>query len=616
METGLSIFISLFSGVLGGVTGPIVERAQRTFRLRRQLKRPTAGVICPRGQVQDCPGFDQYISASRSLLADEPWLASHFESDEVILEPIVAVLVRYHMWIEREAEWYRHKKIWLFGPCKPHHRLALLLWAIWAKVLHTDCCAQTSTSGAGRGSGSQQPTQSSGVSTTPPVPAVPTDTFGRSVARTQPALVDHTNTLHNCDDIETFVGPSGVILEREQWVAPALQSQQVSLRILTPILQHYGYWQPCDRQAFQEGHVQVLGETECKRRLAVLLWTIHEGILRDRPDSASEDSFVTCLSHPVVDSDDGEDGAIDMRPSVEHHSFGRRTDWRGARSAFGECEPCEGLPVVISTMVVNLVMEIQCEPSLRVCLDGRRIRDLGRLMFDPRGSFDIQVVFAWRMYTPLGEVRSLDELPPPVRDCFQLYDLLKLCADADDLVFHRICNGSDGRYRRPVRPAEWDDSGVAPTGLRGTQRPFNWGTKSEWVHRRVDTRPMRMLMNRNQPLSPKCREFYKAWRFLGVPIEPADLAFGIFWVVTDSACKVYLGHFGEVTQTDLDQYYQKLVESGNARKDVEFYGWYATKELSHDPQRRYWVRNRKTKEVALRAFAFYIPWDGTPVDVS
>ena len=100
-------------------------------------------------------------------------------------------------------------------------------------------------------------------------------------------------SMHICDEIETFARPNDAILQQEQWLVAVLQSQHVSLRTLTPMLQHYGHWQPCDSRAFQEGHVRVLGETECSRLLAVVLWAIHEGILREGPDSASEDSFVT-----------------------------------------------------------------------------------------------------------------------------------------------------------------------------------------------------------------------------------------------------------------------------------------------------------------------------------
>ena len=219
---------------------------------------------------------------------------------------------------------------------------------------------------------------------------------------------------------------------------------------------------------------------------------------------------------------------------------------------------------------MDLKVEILNQPSLRACVDGRRIRDLGRLMYDPRGSFDIQVVFAWRMYTPLGKVRSLRELPPPVCDCFSEFELVALCNNADMLVFDRICHGNDGRYRRPVRPAEWDESRVIPYEALGPQRRFGWGTEYERLPYRENRGSFRLLLSRNQGLAPKCRELLKAWQFLGLTVQPADRVLKLFWVVTDNSCSIYLGYLGEVTHTDLKQYWEDLVEPGNTRDRNRF----------------------------------------------
>ena len=449
-----------------------------------------------------------------------------------------------------------------------------------------------------------------------------------------PAVLCPEGVAHECPQYKDFLAASKDLLKKEPWMRRQFGEAEVPMKYVASVLRNYEIWPREDADSYRQHTLLILGPQKASERLAVLMGVISDGGLKkgccgqatiehanqdsdgSDTDSATEDSFVTCKSHLLEDSDDGEDGAIDMRPSVEHHSFGRRADCRDPRTAFGECEPYDGLPVVISKVVVNLEIEILCQPSRRVCLDGRRIRDLGRLMYDPRGSFDIQVVFAWRMYTPLGEVRSLAALPPPVRDCFGEGGLWRLCYSVDELVFDRICNGSDGRYRRPVRPATYDDSGVVPFRRLGPQRPRNWGTKWERVDRWSGWTPMRILMNRNQRLSPECREFYKALRFLGVPIEPADLDCGIFWVVEGNWYFIYLGHLGDVTQTDLDQYYKKLEESGYVREDIWFYGWGRTKKLSDDPQRRYYVWNYKTEEKALRRFAGHIPWRDTPVYVS
>ena len=411
------------------------------------------------------------------------------------------------------------------------------------------------------------------------------------------------------------------------------------MKYISGILRDEQLWNAVDANFYKTQTILILGAQKPRARLAVVLGVISSGGLKhhccqqatiegtsegsDRPDSAttSDDSFVTCMSHPLADSQDASedeaDAVIDMRDSARQDSFSRRTDWRDAQSAFGEHEPYDGLPVSVSTVVVNMELEVLCHPRLRIFVPERTIRDLGRFMYDPRGCFRIEVAVAMRMYTPLGEVRSWPELPEPVQDWFDTFRLSMILWNADWMVFDRICYGNDDRYREPVRKAFWDESGVVGR------------TRSNLFFRRVNERPLlpilasrrnmgsgRILLNRNLRLSAKCGEFIKACQFLGFPVESADLDFGLFWLVSDAWCHIYLGHFGDLTHRDLPRYYQKLVESGNVRRYVGFWCWNETTELSNDPQGRYFVWNKGSEELALEFFASFIPQRCTRVYIS
>ena len=395
---GVTLVITLFSAVLGGVAGPVVnpvvERAQRLFRLRRHTKRSRPAIICPRAKLQDCPSYDPWIRVSKQLLADEPWMVAEFQSPQVKLERVVAALLRYNLWTEEEALWFRTKSVTLLGAHKPYQRLAILLWAIESRTLDKDCCANEAPSRIAQGRPAEPSIPISQFPPTTPVTEAQ-DSFSPYVARTEPALIDHRGGMHICTDIDTFVRPSETILEQEPWLIPQLQTLRVSLRELAPMLRLYNYWQACDIQAFRDDHVQVLGATECSRRLAVILWGIREHILvagpganqtadpEDGAESATDDSFVTCMTHPLPDcqdaSEDEADAVIDVRDSVRQDSFGRRTDWRDVQSAFEEHEPYDGLPVSVSTVVVRYGVG-SCVPSPNQGLcPGARDQRLGKI---------------------------------------------------------------------------------------------------------------------------------------------------------------------------------------------------------------------------------------------
>ena len=461
-----------------------------------------------------------------------------------------------------------------------------------------------------------------------------------NVTRPIPAVVCPAKKRHECPQYVNFLPASKDLLAREPWLKPQLKDVKIPMEYLSGILRDEQIWQAVDADWYEDRAVLVLGAQKASHRLAVILGVISGGALKkrccqqatiddaggnsDRQDlpSATDDSRVTSRSHHLAESSDESndraDGAIDTRPMARQDPFGRGTRWQDARGAFGENEPYDGLPVAVSKVVFNLEIELLCQPSLRACLDGRQIRDLGRLMHDTRGSFEIHVVWAPHMHTPRGEVRSHDELPRFVRDWCDSFSLSRILWNADDSVFHRICYGSDDRYRHPVRPAWWDDYGAlgrtrSERFRELEQRPLGWEWGLDFVSRSDNRGSGRVMLNRNKQLSPLCQEFIEAWRYLGLHVESADLDFGILWLVADDRCHVHLGHFGEVTDRDLAHYYEKLMESGNVRRFLTFYGWPETKELSDDPQRRYFVWTDRSERWALRNFALHIPWYCTPV---
>ena len=457
-----------------------------------------------------------------------------------------------------------------------------------------------------------------------------------------PAVICPAGKRHECPNIVDFLPASKDLLKREPWLKSQLKDAEVSMKYISGILRDEQLWNAVDANFYKTQTILILGAQKPRARLAVVLGVISSGGLKhhccqqttiegisegsDRPDSAttSDDSFVTCMSHPLADSQDASedeaDAVIDMRDSARQDSFSRRTDWRDAQSAFGEHEPYDGLPVSVSTVVVNMELEVLCHPRLRIFVPERTIRDLGRFMYDPRGCFRVEVVVAMRMCTPLGEVRSWPELPEPVHYWFGTFRPTGILCNADYMVFERICYGNDDRYREPVRKAFWDDYGV--DGLTRSAASFSeFQLRPDWRMGPMmppprNRRSGRIFLNRKQHLSSVCREFIKACRFLGFPVESADLDFGLFWLVSDAWCHIYLGHFGDLTHRDLPRYYQKLVESGNVRRYVGFWCWNETTELSNDPQGRYFVWNKGSEELALEFFASFIPQRCTRVYIS
>ena len=376
--------------------------------------------------------------------------------------------------------------------------------------------------------------------------------------RYEPAIICPNGRMYQCAAYKLWLPTSIRLLEDEGWLESQFREPTVQFDLVAPVLHLHEYLTQNDLDCLRPQSVTILGARTARERLAILLAAAATGLLRRQPgeelravhtteDSESQvstldASFVTCQSEVYYDAegaDDMVDGVVHVRAQAQHDWCGYCSSWGHAGAAFGASEPHEGLPVSMSKVVIKLEMEYQCRPRFKILVPWRTIRDFGRFLHDPRGCFGVQIDVAARIYTPLGEVRSVRELLPLVRDhvaadggsfasllCESMID-----SCLEDLLFFRICYDSDHRFHRPARIPDWDKSLL--TGLDLSPVKSLW-----WQLQLIDAEDWRfqprsfikdtgpMFFNRNQQLTPLCREFLEVLRFLGLPIEAAVLNVG------------------------------------------------------------------------------------------
>ena len=491
-------------------------------------------------------------------------------------------------------------------------------------------------------------------------------TLRKNTKRPVPGIVCPKGRFHNVPYYREFLPLSKMVLRAQPWVRGELSEPEVRLEFVTAALLQHHLWKESETSWFRFRTIRVLGTRKTHERLAIIISAVTTGVLRREccelgtsrdsgfqslADEASDQaSFVTCESE-LFDAE-GTDGEVGLRIQAQQDWWGFQMDWSLPRAAFARNEPQDGLPVSMPLrVVVPIVLGIHTRPYFAICIPSRVLRDLGRLMHDPRGHFEIHAEYTARSFASRGEVGSLTTFETYMWEGLEGFDLLsRLCFHLRDLVVNRICFDSDDGYHRPAREAymhhwqlleDWSGYRQFHEGMS----EYSWLTRSRY-RAEPPFRPVaRIFFDRNQQLTPKCQEFLEFYRSIGIPFEPADLHVGpeaeeeatgltggrgikakakallpkvlppkasdwlarhrrppavpIFWYQRRSGdWNIYTG---EATKAGMEQCYKTLPKSMKRSGNVWFFSWHNPRRES-DNGRRYIDFPYPSEEEALDYF--------------
>ena len=103
------------------------------------------------------------------------------------------------------------------------------------------------------------------------------------------------------------------MMRTDPWLKQEFWHREVRLRRIGSGLVDHGFWQVADAWHFQNTTVEVFGPRQASKRLAVILWSVREGILRD-PGSAGG-----ATNDTVQSGTQHVDGVVVVRPAAHIH---------------------------------------------------------------------------------------------------------------------------------------------------------------------------------------------------------------------------------------------------------------------------------------------------------
>ena len=338
------------------------------------------------------------------------------------------------------------------------------------------------------------------------------------VARTSPALIVEWIT-HECDDLDGWIPNAREILREDKYVKHGLWDRVMQLpQIGAPLIDH-GYWCVEDVRYFQSRRVEVVGTESLEEKLALILWGIHEGVLKATGGASSGSEAV--------------DGAVDIRrqdPVDSSHA---------TVTTFYPNTPEAGVPIPVSKVIVPMVIDIRQRPTPTLLISERVATDVGTLVHDTRGGFEVEVQLS--LSRSLGEiVGSLDPGLLPRDHGFEL----GLMDSVEWFVTDFTCITGDRRYKRPIRLAEWPYR----EELGSEMLPFSttWFDEHEdgdngWEPTTVGGQPGKVSVNSNEELTFEVRWAVEAWKLLGGRVEYVEHEFGLVWITLPYFVTVILG---------------------------------------------------------------------------
>ena len=390
----------------------------------------------------------------------------------------------------------------------------------------------------------------------------------QQVARLAPALVLNFRT-YNCDHLEDWLAQADGLLRTDRWLKQEFWNREVHLRRIASALVAHDYWREADAWHFDGRSIEVLGPHSPRKRLAIVLWAAREGILRRPEDSGGESSSAAGSRTQQVDV------AIDVQSQT---SLGGGTETVGTLSSpmdgFSISSPEPGIPISISKVILPLTIDIRKRPTPTLMISERAFRDLGALMYDRRGAFEIEVQCS--LSRSLGDI--VEAVNTEVLDGARVFEVA-LLDTVESAVHDRICYNVDTHYKRPVRPSDWPFKRDLHSLIRLENKWCFDNKKDGRVVRVVN--PQRELgkvsVNINAELCSEVLWAIKALKLIGCPVEYAKHEFGLLWIPASSYDLVILG---KVELTDARQYAEKWTSSDSSGRNdtgdrwLALWGWH------------------------------------------
>ena len=348
----------------------------------------------------------------------------------------------------------------------------------------------------------------------------------RQVACSNPAIIFEYIT-HECHDLNPWIPTAKQILRKNKWVKSELWERTVNLhKIGAPLIAH-GVWRVEDARFFENKCVEVVGPQAREKRMALILWGIHQGVLKATGSSGGAQggggaSGSQAVGAAVVLRLQDAAGSAQARMAIFHPDI-----------------PEAGVPISVSKVIVPMTVDIRQRPTPTLLLSERAVRDLGTLMHDPRGAFEVEVQCS--LSRSLSDiVGSLDRtlLPRDRAFEFALFDVVEWWVHAITCVTH------DDHYDRPVRPSDWpylDDMGseLAPDNRWWFDNHHD-GDEA-WSVNRLGRTLGTVSVNAKEKLPDEVRWAVAAWKLLGCPIEYEQHQFGLIWISWLDTLIVVLG---------------------------------------------------------------------------
>ena len=355
----------------------------------------------------------------------------------------------------------------------------------------------------------------------------------QQVARRAPGLVLNYIT-YNCIHVDEWVAEADEILRSDGWLKQEFWDREVHLRRIGSALVAHGYWRQSDAWHFERMSIEVLGPESTRKRLAIVLWAAREGILR-KPGTAATDSSTAAGSRAQQ-----AHGAIDARPQVHLDGNSDSAEaWRARTEQFSAPSPEAGIPISVNKIILGIIVDIRTTQTPTLMISERVFRDLGTLMHDRRGAYEIEVQCS--LSHTLGNL--VEDVNTKVLDGDRGFEVA-LLDNVETAVHGRICFAADRHYKRPVRPSDW------PYG-RELGSCFLLENQF-WFHERRDGHVLRfwdprkelgkVLVNDNAKIPSEVRRVVEAHKLLGCPVQHEELEFGLVRVALPSNDRVILGN--------------------------------------------------------------------------
>ena len=344
----------------------------------------------------------------------------------------------------------------------------------------------------------------------------------RQVTCANPSIILEYIT-HECHDLDRWIPAGKRILRTNKWVKSELWERVVPLHKIGAPLIANGYWQVEDAKFFEDKRVEIVGPNGRVKRMALILWGIQEGILKATGSSGgTQDGAAASGSRAVDRRLQNPVKASRVGMAVFHHNV-----------------PEAGVPIATSKVIVPMVIDIRQRPTPTFLVSERVVRDLGTLIHDPRGAFEVEVecTLSHSLREIVGRMDG-DLLPG-----HQYFERV-LMGLVETRVHDFTCFTADKGYKRPIRPPAWPI-------VQELCSPFT-PTSGYWFHHKKDGDKSRgvvplgstlgnISVTTKEDFEPEIMSWVEACKLLGCPVQYEEHEFGLIWITKPNNVAVILG---------------------------------------------------------------------------